>query len=160
VGNHRASEIDIQGVPALIPNGFLPRGNTPLTSRTDGPQSSTIRTSSPVVDRHLNHQGIRRVLGIGGYRMPMRSVPEGGPHSGMVPGSPSQPYVAAVHAFNQNDALFIAGRPQNLGVTFKVARPNPALPTGLLPMPRFTSVQRVNRPSGAPSAYNTQSAGQ
>ena len=157
MGNHRASELDINGVPALIPNGFMPAGNTPLTSRTDGPQSSTIRTSSPVVDRHLNHQGIRKVLAMGGYRQPMRAVPAPGPNSGFVPGSPFQPYVAAVHAFNQNDALYIAGRPQNLGVTFKVARPDPAIPTGLLPQPRFTSVQQVNRPTGAPTAYNTQS---
>lgn len=160
MGNKRASEMDVQGVPALIPNGFLPTGLTPRSGRMDGPQSSTIRTSSPVVDRHLNHQGIRRVLGMGAYRQPMRQVPEPGPHSGQVPGSPFQPYVAAVHAFNQNDALYIAGRPQNLGVTFKVARPNPALPTGVLPLPRFTSVQRVARPKAAPSAYNTQSAGQ
>jgi hypothetical protein len=160
VGNHRASELDVNGIPALIPNGFLPSGQTPLTSRTDGPQSSTIRTSSPVVDRHLNHNGIRRVLAMGAYRQPMRQVPEPGPHSGQVPGSPFQPFVAAVHAFNQNDALFIAGRPQNLGLSFKVARPNPALPTGVLPLPRFTSVQRVNRPNATPTAYNTQSAGQ
>lgn len=159
MGNHRASQMNIDGVPALVPNGFLPQGHTPLTSM-QVPRRSTIRTSSAVVDRHLNHQGIRRVLGIGGYRQPMRSVPEPGPHSGMVPGSPFQPYVSAVHAFNQNDALYIAGRPQNLGVTFRVARPDPAIPTGVLPLPRFTSVQKVNRPRAAPTAYNTQSAGQ
>lgn len=158
MGNHRASEIDIQGIPALIPNGFMPQGSA-LKSAVPA-QAGAAEVTAPVVHLPTNKQGIRTTLAMGGYRQPMRSVPEPGPHSGQVPGSPFQPYVASVHVSEFNDALFIAGRPQNLGLTFKVARPNPAIPTGMLPQPRFTAVQRVRRYNAAPSAYNTQSAGQ
>lgn len=136
--------------------------NRPLTSRY-GAGTSTIRTRSPVVDRRPRMNGMRFFYVHGGtdMRTPGMSLPQPGGMDGRVASSQFQHINVTLHDWVQNDALFQAGYPRNLGLAQGVPQPHTSVTGGptsarMQQSPMFTRVQVVPRYSTTPQVYETR----
>jgi hypothetical protein len=121
---------------------------------------------APIVYRGNRRVGMRNLQAIGAVRQPLQQLGNGANLGIAVWSSEFQPDFSTRHDWGFNDALFQAGYPgYNLGLSFKVqelqknATGGPGYNMRMTVMPRYVKVQRVNRATGNPSYYNTQSAG-
>lgn len=120
---------------------------------------STNRTNSAVVDRRPRRNGLRYFYAHGSTVMPVGGVPRPGP--GGVLSSAFQRILVHLTDWSQNDALFAAGYPRNLGLSFRVAQLNTQVSGGSGPgameaRPLFPKIQRVPRYSTDPRYYPTR----
>lgn len=159
--NSRSSEVTYEGdiTPPIVSYASALRAS-PMISTNLTP-ASTGRTSSAVVDRRPIRKGIRYFYSHGAVEMPAPTVPTNG--AGGVDVSLFQTALVQLHDWVINVGWGMAGRPRNLGLSFRVGQ-LPTQVTGgsgpgrMTTKQLLTGVQTIPRYPASPRRYATRSA--
>lgn len=139
---------------------YASTGSTLANASTQPSASSTAWTRAPVVDRHNRMDGMVFAYGYGKEEAALPQTYPGG-NDGLVRNSAYQTLKNHLYNFVTNRALYQAGYPRNLGLTFRVPQIRTQVtggphPSRMAQAPQWTKVQTVPRYSTVPQSYATR----